>query len=94
MTAHLVVRLISAAAAPAAARPTPAPPGAAVLEHVGVVVGGEQGVHRHRHHAGVHGAEKATGQSLQSCISSSTRSSRWRPRAQPAQAAHALGSSP
>ena len=32
---------------------------AAVLEHVGVVVGGEQGVHRHRHHAGVQRAQKA-----------------------------------
>ena len=33
--------------------------GPAVLQHVGVVVGGEQGVDGHRHDAGVHGAEKA-----------------------------------
>ncbi len=32
--------------------------GARMFEHVGVVVGGEQRVHRHRHEAGIHRAEK------------------------------------
>ena len=35
--------------------------GPRMLEHVGVVVGGEQGVHRHRHHAGVQRAQEAHG---------------------------------
>ncbi len=29
-----------------------------MLQHVGIVVGGEEGVHRHRHDAGVHRAQK------------------------------------
>ena len=66
---------------------------AAVLEHVGVVVRGEQRVDRDRHDAGVEAPRKATGQSLLSSISSSTRSSRRspRPRKRRREPAHAVG---
>ena len=56
--------------------------GPAVRQHVGVVVGGEQGVHRHRHDAGEQAAEESSPATRWCRASaSSTRSSRRTPAA-------------